>query len=104
MIAPPQTLVYSIPLLFEAKLTHLVTEIWVVACSPDQQLERLMKRNTLTESEAQTRINAQMSLDEKCKQSDYVLDNSESREALFLQVDEIIDSQSLQQIGAQLPA
>ena len=92
-IAPTQTLVYSIPLLFEAKLTYLITEIWVVACSPLQQLERLMKRNKLPESEAQARISAQISLDEKCKQADYVLDNSGSRAGLLLQVDELIDSQ-----------
>jgi len=89
-IAPTQTLVYSIPLLFEAKLTHLVTEIWVVACSPAQQLERLMKRNKLTEREAQTRMDAQMNLDEKCKQADHILDNSRSRAALLLQVDELV--------------
>lgn len=85
-----QTLVYSIPLLFEANLTHLVTEIWVITCSLAQQLERLMERSKLTECEARARIEAQMSLAEKCKRSDYVLDNSSSKEALFLQVDKLL--------------
>ena len=89
-IAPTQTLVYSIPLLFEAKLTHLVSEIWVVACSPAQQLARLMKRNHLSEPDAQSRMAAQMSLDKKCKQSDYMIDNSRNKEALFLQVDRLL--------------
>ena len=91
-IAPTQTLVYSIPLLFEANLTHLVSEIWVVACPSKQQLERLMKRSHLSESDAQARIDAQLSLDEKCRQSDYVIDNSRDREALFLQVDRLLAS------------
>jgi len=42
---PEQTLVYSVPLLFEANLTHLVTEIWVVFCHKNQQEQRLMDRN-----------------------------------------------------------
>ncbi len=85
-----QTLIYSIPLLFEANLTHLVSETWVVVCSSAQQLARLMHRNQLTKSQAQARIEAQMSLDEKCKRADYVLDNTQSKEALFFQVDRLI--------------
>ncbi len=82
-----QALVYSIPLLFEANLTQLVTEIWVVVCSPDQQKERLMARNHLSSSDAQSRIDAQMDLAEKCQQADIVLDNSGAKESLFSQVD-----------------
>ncbi|MEN8443586.1 MAG: dephospho-CoA kinase, partial [Cyanobacteria bacterium J06555_13] len=88
---PIQTLVYAIPLLFEANLTHLVSEIWVVACSPAQQKMRLMVRNQLSEEEAQARINSQMSLAEKCKQADSVLDNSGDKEALFTQVDRCLE-------------
>lgn len=89
-LPPDQTLVYSIPLLFEADLTHIVTEIWVVACSPEQQQARLMKRNQLTEREAQARIDAQMGLEEKCSRADCVLDNSGNKESLFSQIDEFI--------------
>lgn len=85
-----QTLVYSIPLLFEAKLTHLVTEIWVVTCNPSQQKARLMARNQLSETDAQARIDAQMSLEDKCKRADYVLDNSHSQAQLWAAVDQLI--------------
>ncbi len=84
---PSQTLVYSIPLLFEANLTHLVTEVWVVTCGATQQKERLMARNQLSATEAQSRIDAQMSLEEKCKRADYTLDNSGSKDYLFTQID-----------------
>ena len=90
-----QTLVYSIPLLFEADLTHLVTEIWVVTCSPAQQLERLMKRSQLTRGEAQARIDAQMNLNEKCKRADVVIDNSSSKKALFFQLHQLTQSSPL---------
>lgn len=83
-----QTLIYSIPLLFEANLTHLVTEIWVVFCTAKQQKQRLMQRNQLSEQAAQTRIEAQMNLEEKCKCADYLFDNSKTKQNLFDQVDQ----------------
>ncbi|MBE9203700.1 dephospho-CoA kinase [Synechocystis salina LEGE 06099] len=71
-----QAVVLSIPLLFEAHLTDWVTEIWVVTCDPTQQVERLIKRNGLTEAQALARIASQMPLAEKIAQADVVLDNS----------------------------
>ena len=44
----------------------------------DKQLERLMKRDSLTKDEAMLRISAQMPLKEKCRRADYVIDNSSS--------------------------
>lgn len=82
-----QTLVLVIPLLFEAQMTNLVTETWVVVCSESQQLQRLIERNNLTLEQAQARINSQFSLAEKAAIADVVLDNSSSLEALLQQVD-----------------
>lgn len=85
--SPAQTLVLVIPLLFEAGMTNLVTEIWVVSCSSEQQLERLMRRNNLTLEQAQAPIKSQMPIAEKVARADVVLDNSSSLEALLKQVD-----------------
>ncbi|MFN7906841.1 MAG: dephospho-CoA kinase [Microcystis sp.] len=82
--------VFSIPLLFEAKLTHLVTEIWVIYCSFEQQIQRLMTRNNLTREQAISRINNQMPLAEKIALADIVLDNSGDLEALYTQIDRAI--------------
>jgi dephospho-CoA kinase len=82
--------VFSIPLLFEAKLTHLVTEIWVVACSFEQQIQRLISRNNLTREKAIARINNQMPLAEKIALADLVLDNSGSLDDLYTQIDRAI--------------
>jgi dephospho-CoA kinase len=82
-----RTIVMVIPLLFEANLTHLVTEIWVVACSTDQQIQRLIQRENLTSDQAQARIQSQMPIEEKCRRATIVLDNSSSLEALLQQVD-----------------
>ena len=84
--------VFSIPLLFEAKLTYLVTEIWVVSCGFEQQIQRLMTRNNLTREQAIARINNQMPLAEKIALADIVLDNSGDLEALYTQIDRAISS------------
>lgn len=83
----PSTVVMVIPLLFEAKMENLVTEIWAIACDPQQQLERLMTRNHLLESEARQRISSQMSQSEKIELADVIIVNSNNTEELFFQVD-----------------
>ena len=85
--ASVETLVSVVPLLFEAGMTDLVSEIWVVTCSPKQQLNRLIERNHLTLEQAQARISSQMSLADKAKKADIVLDNSSNVEKLLQQVD-----------------
>jgi len=82
-----QILVLVVPLLFEAGMTDLVTEIWVVHCPEEQQLQRLMQRNQLNREQAQARINSQLSIAEKLARANVVLDNSSSLEVLLKQVD-----------------
>lgn len=90
------TVILVIPLLFEADLTQLVTEIWVVACSQQQQLQRLMERDNqgrstspgnLSIEQAQARINSQLPLSQKMAAADIILDNSSTPENLFGQID-----------------
>lgn len=85
IVAP--TIVLVIPLLFEANLTNLVTEIWVVSCLPQQQLRRLMERDHLTLEQASDRINSQFPLQEKVARADIILDNSSTLEELLKQID-----------------
>jgi len=85
LVAP--TLVFVVPLLFEAGMTDLVTEIWVVSCSAEQQLRRMIERDRLSLEQAQARINSQIPLEEKVARADVVLDNSSTPEALLKQVD-----------------
>lgn len=82
--------VVVIPLLFEAEMTDLVTEIWVVYCSPQQQLARVMARDQLSETEARSRIKAQISLEEKMALADVVIDNSGSTSELQQQIDQLL--------------
>jgi dephospho-CoA kinase len=81
------TIVLSIPLLFEAQLTNLVTEIWVVSCDRSLQIARLQQRNGLTAKQAQARIDSQIPLAEKIAAADIVLDNNGDLTDLYAQID-----------------
>ena len=85
-------IVFVIPLLFEAKMTDLVTEIWVVYCSLEQEVDRLIHRNNLTPAEAKARINSQIPLNEKIQFADVVLDNQGNLSELYTQIDQIMSS------------
>jgi dephospho-CoA kinase len=86
-IATEASAVLVIPLLFEAKMTDLVTEIWVVSCDRSTQLHRIMARDRLDQAAAQIRIDSQMSLAEKIALADVNLDNSTNIADLERQID-----------------
>lgn len=68
--------VLDVPLLIECGWHKLVDSVWLVAVSRKQQIERAMLRSGMTSDEVEARIAAQMSLAEKKKYADIVLDNS----------------------------
>lgn len=86
--------VLDIPLLYESGLEHLTDKVIVVWVPMELQLERLMKRNRLTEDEALNRIHAQHSLDEKKKKADAVIDNSGSLKHTEAQLHQLLDTWS----------
>lgn len=88
-------MVLSIPLLFEANMTDLVDEIWVVVCDFSTEVDRLTTRNNLTREEATYRINSQIPLAEKVKKADIVIDNNKNLLDLYDQIDEIISRRNL---------
>ncbi len=70
--------VLMIPLLFEAKLTDLCSEVWLVDCSSTQQCQRLMSRDELSRQDSERRIAAQWPMSQKRDLADLVIDNSGS--------------------------
>ncbi len=80
--ASPPAVVLMIPLLFEAGLEGLCSEVWLVDCDEHQQLARLMARNGLTQVEAQGRINAQWPLGRKRLLADRTISNRGNPEEL----------------------
>ena len=76
------SVVLMIPLLFESGLEGLCSETWLVDCDESQQLQRLMARDQLSQTEAQARINAQWPLAKKRKLADVLIRNYTSADAL----------------------
>ncbi|MEA5470541.1 dephospho-CoA kinase [Spirulina sp. 06S082] len=85
--------VLVIPLLFEADMTNFVNSIWVVSCSPEQQLQRLCDRDGISPEQARSRIDSQIPLTEKIAAANVVLDNSSTVEHLLSQVDAALNHQ-----------
>ncbi|HLR15768.1 MAG TPA: dephospho-CoA kinase [Bacillota bacterium] len=84
--------VLDIPLLFESKLTHFVEKILVVSVRPDVQMDRLMKRNTLSKEEAESRIASQIPVQEKETLADAVIDNNGTKEHSYDQLEALLST------------
>jgi len=85
-LAAAPVVVLMIPLLFEVGLEELCSEVWLVACDEEQQLQRLMARDGLAEAEARARLAAQWPLARKRALADRVIDNRGRPEALAAQL------------------
>ena len=79
--------VVDAPLLFECGMENLADENWLVYVDMPVRIKRIIQRDNLTEEEIMSRINNQMSQEEKEKLSDYILDNSGTLEELYSQID-----------------
>jgi len=84
--AGSSVIVYEVPLLFEGQIHLWLRPVILVACDMRTQKQRLLERDQLTESEAEKHIAAQMSLEEKRKLADYVIENNGSLAELEEQV------------------
>jgi dephospho-CoA kinase len=85
-LAHAPVVVLMIPLLFEAGLESLCSEVWLVTCSPETQLQRLIGRDGLPEHEARARIAAQWPLARKQALADRLIHNGGDPEALEQQL------------------
>ena len=89
-LAAESAVVLMIPLLFEAGLQELCSEIWLVDCDEKQQLERLMQRDALSQEAAQQRIASQWSLEVKRKCADVIIDNRQHSHQLGAAVEKTL--------------
>ena len=81
------TAIADIPLLFETGHEHDFDAVVVAACSPDEQLRRLVTRDRLSERDARARLAAQSPIDEKVRRADYVINTGEGFERTDAEVD-----------------
>ena len=77
-LAAAPVVVLMIPLLFEAGLESLCSEVWLVDCDETEQLRRLMVRDGLDAGEATDRIHSQWPLARKRALANAVINNNQA--------------------------
>jgi len=86
--------VLDMPLLYEQHYENIVDQVMVVYTTEELQLQRLMKRNSLTIEAAKQRIAAQIKIKQKVQLADVVIDNSGSVAETNQQVVKWLEDQS----------
>ena len=76
----------DLPLLFELGYDNWFDQIWLMDVTEEIQLSRLMARNALSREEAEKRIAAQLSLREKRKRANILIENNGSLEGTRQQI------------------
>ncbi len=90
-ISSERSIIYMIntPLLFETEFYKYMDKNIVVIANTEQVLKRGVMRDGITEDEIKARLNHQISLKEKMKLADYIINNSGSLENTKKQVEEL---------------
>lgn len=79
-----------IPLLFEAHWEKNFDIICCVVSSREKQIERMMTTRGMTLAEAEARLAAQMSVEEKARRSQYVIHNDGTAEELRAEAQKLV--------------
>jgi dephospho-CoA kinase len=82
----------DIPLLFETGHEHDFDRVIVVACSPEEQIRRLVRRDGLPLEAAQARLAAQWPIEEKAARADYVIRTDGSFDDTAVQVRRVAEA------------
>ena len=78
-------------LLIEANWYNMCHRIWVITLEVAEERRRLQKRDDLSESEARSRLESQLSIKERLAYADVVLDNNGSRKDLLSQTQQALE-------------
>jgi len=69
-------------LIYELSLEHMFDAVVVVASKMNHRLERIRKRDNLSDKEIIDRINKQIPIDDKMQWADYLIENNDDLETL----------------------
>ena len=82
--------IIDMPLLFEVGYEKKCDVTCLVYVNKKTQIERLMKRDSLTQKEAKKRVDAQLDIDKKKEKADVIFDNQLDLNYLYYQIDQFI--------------
>lgn len=80
----------DIPLLYEVHLEYLCDKIMVVYVDEETQIERLMRRNHISRSDALHLMGQQISIEKKKEMADFVIDNRNHYEDLYQEIERVL--------------
>jgi dephospho-CoA kinase len=83
---PAAIVVVEAAILVETGSYKKFDKLIVVVCTPEQQMERALKRGAYTREEVSDRLSRQLPLEEKLRVADYVIDTSGTKENTLEQV------------------
>ena len=86
-----KNVILDAPLLIEANLLNLVDRVLLVICNENIQIKRIVKRDNISKEDAILRIRLQMSVEDKKKYADYIIDNSYNQNTLEIDVEKFCD-------------
>lgn len=76
-------------ILIETGSHHRFDKLIVVVCTPEQQMERALRRDGSTPDEVRARLSRQMPVEEKRRYADYIIDTSGTKESTVEQTTEV---------------
>jgi dephospho-CoA kinase len=79
-------------ILLEAGWTPLVDELWITVASEPIVIQRVKERTGLPEEQIRSRIQSQLSVEERAEKADLVINNDGSLDALRDKVEELWDT------------
>ncbi|HKJ65543.1 MAG TPA: dephospho-CoA kinase, partial [Desulfopila sp.] len=85
-----KNLVAEIPLLFESGWQHEFDHVVTVYAGPEISIRRVMARDGVSRQQVKQALAVQMNIDEKAKNSDYVIDNNYTLEHTLIAVDAVL--------------
>lgn len=84
---PERIVIFDVPLLYESGREGEFSFVIVVYVPREIQITRLIARDGVSRKEAEKMVDMQLSIDEKARRANYVIDNSRSLEYTREQVD-----------------
>jgi len=84
-------LVLDIPLLFEGKYEFLVEKVLLITCKKELQIERVKKRDSVSEENAKNIIDRQMPMEKKEKLADFIIENNGTVEEMLEEIEEFLE-------------
>ena len=85
-------LIVDIPLLFEGNYEVLVDKVLLISSKKEIQLKRVQIRDSVSLENAENIIKRQISVEEKEKRADYIIENNGTQQEFYKKLEDFLES------------